>query len=282
MPYKYRGLDHVVVRVKDIEAASRDYEKVLGIPGVNVGELDPSGGFRNALFPMGSSGMLIELCQGLDATKQAGGAFIRAIERRGEGLHNVALAVDDIEGAFADFERRGTAIIPNARFRNFFLHPRVTHGVLFQILQPQRRIKSPSKGDVSYVRLHHVDIAVRDIVQAARDYESVLGVNPAIPIKDNKALGILEVFFIADGSGAVLGLYQPADTTRQAGAAFARFLEQHGEGVQCVALEVESVEQAHERAKGLNLPIVLSQHSRSFFLHPRATHGVLYQVMQAR
>ncbi len=288
MSFQYTELDHVVVRVRDIVQASQDYEKLLGTPGVEAGKADPSGGFRNTVFPLGNSGTVVELCQGIDATKQAGGAFVRALERRGEGLHNIALAVDNMDAAIENFNQRGISIIPNARFHNFFLHPRMTHGVLIQVLQRDgpafgRRfsdIEVNLEGTLNYARLHHIDIAVQDISQASRDYEELLGISGTT--SENAALGVLETHFPMGNVKGALGLYQPSDTTKQAGGAFARFLERAGEGVQCVALAVDNAEEALERSERLELPIIRSQHTHSFFLHPRATHGVLIQIMQER
>lgn len=131
----YRWLDHVVIVVRDIEQATRDYERLLGIPADDTGKDFPDRGFRHSLFRMGESRSLVELCQPTDTTKQAGGAMQKKLARSGEGVHNIALAVDDIDTALADARARGLDVIPSAHSRSFFLHPNSTHGVLIQIVE---------------------------------------------------------------------------------------------------------------------------------------------------
>lgn len=130
---RYTGLDHVVIVVRDVVQAARDYERLLGIPAREVGQEFPDRGFRHALFMLGDSGRFIELCEPTDDTKQAGAAMRRRLDQHGEGLQNIALAVDDVEAAAGEARGRGVAVIPSQHSPSFFLHPRTTHGVLIQI-----------------------------------------------------------------------------------------------------------------------------------------------------
>ncbi len=132
---QYRFLDHVVVRVRDIVQASQDYEKLLGIAPATVAKEVPGQGYLSTNFYLGDSGQMISLCQGIDATKQAGAAFMRSLEQLGEGLQNVAVAVDDMDAAIEGSKQRGVPILLSQHTHSFFLHPNQTHGVLIQIMQ---------------------------------------------------------------------------------------------------------------------------------------------------
>jgi catechol 2,3-dioxygenase-like lactoylglutathione lyase family enzyme len=126
---EYKWLDHVVIVVNDVRQATRDYERLLGI------EAEDDRGFRHAVFRLGASKRFLELCEPTDSSKQAGGAMRRRLDRLGEGIHTVAVAVDDVDAALRATRERGIDVIDSAHSRSFFLHPKLTHGVLLQILQ---------------------------------------------------------------------------------------------------------------------------------------------------
>jgi len=125
----HKRIDHIVVRVKDLDASIKDYTTKLGMH-VSKGPDDvPHLGLRRALLPMGDSGQVIELAEPLGE----GGARGRALEKHGEGLHLVALAVDDIAGAAAEMKANGANLIETGNMT--FIHPRDIHGVLYQLIE---------------------------------------------------------------------------------------------------------------------------------------------------
>ena len=132
---QYKWLDHVVIVVRDVMQAAKDYERLLGIPAEDAGREFPDRGYRHAVFTLGESKRFIQLCEPSDDTKQAGAAMRRKLDEHGEGLQNIALAVDDVDAAMEEAKRRGVDVIRSQHSRSFFLHPRMTHGVLIQILQ---------------------------------------------------------------------------------------------------------------------------------------------------
>ena len=84
----HKWIDHIVVRVKDLDESLENYESKLGLtPSVGPEEL-PSLGMRRAVIPLGDSGRFIELAEPLGE----GGAIGNSLEKRGEGVHLVALA----------------------------------------------------------------------------------------------------------------------------------------------------------------------------------------------
>lgn len=132
---QYKRLDHVVIVVNDVIQATRDYERLLGIPGTNVGRERADQGYRDTMFYLGDSGSFVELCEPTDDRLQAGAAMRRRLNQQGEGIQNIALAVDNVDEAIARAEAEGIQIIRSKHSHSFFLHPRSTHGPLIQILQ---------------------------------------------------------------------------------------------------------------------------------------------------
>lgn len=126
----FKGIDHIVIAVSSLEQAVKDYEERLGVkPTGEVGKARPELGLRNAYFYLGDSGRFIELAEPLGPETPLG----RTLQRRGEGIHLVALAVDDVAGATAQLKARGVQVIEAGR--QVFIHPKETHGVLYQLVE---------------------------------------------------------------------------------------------------------------------------------------------------
>jgi LAO/AO transport system kinase len=130
-------VDHIGVAVRDLAAAARFYERVLGL-SATAPESVPDDGVTAAFVPLGST--RIELLE--PAT--ADGPVARFIERRGEGIHHIAVAVPDLAGALAHAREAGYAPVDAAPRcgahgrRIAFLRPRQTHGVLIELVERSR------------------------------------------------------------------------------------------------------------------------------------------------
>ena len=92
-------LDHVGIAVSDAEAATAFYEDRFGLQVAHVEQV-ASQQVRAHFLPAGEC--LLEL---LEATAPAS-PIARFLDKRGPGLHHVALAVDDIRGALAELKAR--------------------------------------------------------------------------------------------------------------------------------------------------------------------------------
>lgn len=124
-----KWIDHVVVRVKDLEQATRDYETKFGLKASKGPEERPDLGMKRTILPWGDGGRFIELAEPIGEN----GAIARSLERHGEGLHLVALAVDDLAQATAEMKSRGTRLIEADGM--VFIHPGEGHGVLYQLIE---------------------------------------------------------------------------------------------------------------------------------------------------
>jgi methylmalonyl-CoA/ethylmalonyl-CoA epimerase len=128
-------IDHVGVAVSDLDAATALYERTLGMPMAHRERVE-SQGVEAALLDVGDGH--VELLQPLGADTAVG----KFIERRGEGLHHVAYAVDDIEATLERLRGAGLELIdeqPRVGIRGSrvaFLHPKATGNVLTEIVEP--------------------------------------------------------------------------------------------------------------------------------------------------
>ena len=125
-----KGVDHIVVRVKDIDEGIATYRDRLGMTLERTAESEAIG-IKQAFFPLADGGFL-EVVAPLGSETPVG----RALESRGEGIHTVALAVDDIEQTVKDLQKNGTKLIGADRpGGQVFIHPRSAHGVLVQLVE---------------------------------------------------------------------------------------------------------------------------------------------------
>jgi methylmalonyl-CoA/ethylmalonyl-CoA epimerase len=128
-------IDHVGVAVSDLDAATALYERTLGMPMAHRERVE-SQGVEAALLDVGDGH--VELLQPLGADTAVG----KFIERRGEGLHHVAYAVDDIEATLERLRGVGLELIdeqPRVGIRGSrvaFVHPKATGSVLTEIVEP--------------------------------------------------------------------------------------------------------------------------------------------------
>lgn len=127
-----RHIEHIGIAVKNLAQAIPFYERLLGVACYSTEEVADQK-VRTAFFKVGAT--KIEL---LESTA-ADGPIAKFIEKRGEGFHHIAYAVDDLEGALSELERSGVQLIDRAPRRGAeglmiaFLHPKSTHGVLTEL-----------------------------------------------------------------------------------------------------------------------------------------------------
>jgi methylmalonyl-CoA/ethylmalonyl-CoA epimerase len=117
----FKGVDHVVVRVSDLEAAIEGYSKMLNMTPErkHSDELKADQAFYHF-----DNGTFLELICPTDESSPIAGP----LEKRGEGIHTVAFAVDDAKETVADLDGKGIRTIGGA-----FVHPAAANGVLVQL-----------------------------------------------------------------------------------------------------------------------------------------------------
>ncbi|MFD1436693.1 methylmalonyl-CoA epimerase [Kroppenstedtia eburnea] len=128
-------IDHVGIAVKSLETAVPLYRDILGLPFLGEETVD-SEQVRVAFFRLGE--VKVEL---LEPTSPES-PIARFIEKRGEGIHHIALSVKEIEGELEGLAAAGIRLIderpkPGANGTQVaFLHPKSTLGVLYELCQP--------------------------------------------------------------------------------------------------------------------------------------------------
>jgi len=127
-------IDHIGVAVKSLDERLALYRDVLGLAGIHVEDV-PTENARVGFVPIGESE--IEL---LESTT-SDGVLARFIDKRGEGIHHLALRVDDCAATLAKLREAGVRTIdetprPGARGTSVgFIHPSATGGVLLELVE---------------------------------------------------------------------------------------------------------------------------------------------------
>ena len=128
-------LDHVSIATRRIASLVPLIRDVLGARFL-MGATESGQGFRWAQFQFAGGGVL-ELIEPLDEK----GSVQDFLERRGEGLHHITLRVRDIAARTRELEALGyqpfRAKLDNPVWKEVFLHPRETHGVLIQLAESE-------------------------------------------------------------------------------------------------------------------------------------------------
>jgi methylmalonyl-CoA/ethylmalonyl-CoA epimerase len=129
-----RSIHHIAIAVRDLDAALDFYRDALGLELAERREV-PEEGVEIAFLPAGEGE--VELIRPLGEE----GSVAYFLEKRGEGLHHVCLAVDDIDAAMERLRTAGAQVLSdeprvNAHgTRYVFVHPKSAHGVLLELYE---------------------------------------------------------------------------------------------------------------------------------------------------
>jgi len=135
--------DHIVIVVKDIEEGIRNWRDGLGLSlSHTVDQADAD--IRQAFFSL-QDGTFIELIAPAHDDSPVAGI----VASRGEGVHVVALTVDDLDVTIETLQERGVKLI-GVGTPQVFIHPKSANGVMIQLWPKDRahRWKASPNGAV--------------------------------------------------------------------------------------------------------------------------------------
>ena len=127
-------IEHIGIAVKSLDEAIPFYEKMLGSKCYSIEEVKDQK-VKTAFFKIGQT--KIELLESTDPEGPIG----KHIEKRGEGIHHIVYAVEDIEAHMKEAEENGIRLIDQQPRKGAegldiaFLHPKSTFGVLTEFCE---------------------------------------------------------------------------------------------------------------------------------------------------
>ena len=131
---KISHIEHIGIAVNSLDEAIPFYEEVLGLKCYAVEEVQDQK-VKTAFFMAGQT--KIELLESTDPQ----GTIARFIEKRGEGIHHIAFAVENIEEKLRHAADEGVRLIDTHPRKGAegldiaFLHPASAHGVLIELCE---------------------------------------------------------------------------------------------------------------------------------------------------
>jgi methylmalonyl-CoA/ethylmalonyl-CoA epimerase len=131
-------IDHIGIAVSSLDEALATYKRLWQLEPDHIerGETDR---VTEAMLPIG--GAHLQLLEPTDDES----TVAKFIERRGEGLHHIAVRVPDIEAALDRLRSEGAELIDEqpriggGGHRVAFVHPKTTHGILIELVEASDR-----------------------------------------------------------------------------------------------------------------------------------------------
>ena len=197
------GLDHVAIAVRDFEAATDGYRRLLG----REPELEPRDGANRAWFHLANMALEIIAPHG---EGPAGDRVSAHLDFAGEGLWIAAFQVDDVAAAGRLLSRRGLAIEPFASVA------RVKAAGLDFVLTPGRIGAAPSPAigaeDAAVPSLDHIVVHTSNPDRALGLYGAKFGLDLRLD-RANEQWGARQLFFRCGGTVFEVGASLKAPVT---------------------------------------------------------------------
>ena len=129
-----KKIEHIGIAVKDLEKSNELFTRLLGKSHYKIEEVGNEG-VRTSFFDIGTN--KIELLEGTNENSP----ISKFIAKKGEGIHHIAFAVDDILSEVKHLKKEGFIVLNETPKKGadqklvVFLHPKSTNGVLIELCQ---------------------------------------------------------------------------------------------------------------------------------------------------
>ncbi len=122
----FSGVHHVVVRVKDFDEGLKTWRDKFGLTLDRTDESEALG-IKQAFFNLDNGGFIEVVAPTSDDS-----AVGKAVASRGEGIHTIAMEVDDLDATVQHLEANGVQLI-GVGSPQVFIHPKSANGLLVQL-----------------------------------------------------------------------------------------------------------------------------------------------------
>jgi len=129
-----KKIDHIGIAVKDIDATAKFYKEMLGLEFLGIEEVADQK-VKVAFFEIGETH--IELV----CPTSSESAVAKHLEKKGEGIHHICYATDDIVAELARLKEQGARLVDEKPrlgahgAKIAFIHPKTSKGVLTELSQ---------------------------------------------------------------------------------------------------------------------------------------------------
>ena len=129
-----KKIEHVGIAVKDLNKSNSLFKKLLGEPSYKTETVETEA-VTTSFFKLGNQ--KIELFQAMTSNSSVS----KFLNKKGEGMHHLALHVEDIHKEIQRLEKEGFSFVSKTPTKGadnkmiVFLHPKTTNGVLIELCQ---------------------------------------------------------------------------------------------------------------------------------------------------
>jgi catechol 2,3-dioxygenase-like lactoylglutathione lyase family enzyme len=228
------GMPRIAIAVRDLDKAAGVFRDGFGMPVSESPATVQALGVRIAMCTPDTGSNIELMCPAVPEAPLSQ-SLQKFLDRRGEGLFALMLEAPDPNAEADVLAERGLDVMPlmpGAGGRD--VHPRSTHGVLIRVY-PTRPPRATGPAPVTGIV--RVIVAVNDFDDATRVYRDRFAMQLE-PASRDVERGVCTAS-CRPGTGGVIEIVSPIDTSRAFGCGIAGFLERLGEGMYALVLQTD-------------------------------------------
>lgn len=251
-------LQHIGLAVEDFQATCGKFERMFGMKARDFRDDQGKGMQYDARILLGNECWL-HVVQNWNPESRVH----QFLEEHGEGIEHIALETNDIEADVQHLHDIGVPIYKDKIFDandgyEAFVYPENAIGFTVELIQPHETswtypedVHGASVSDkMGIIRLQHVGVGVRDLDAACERFQRLFGL-PAQDFRDDQGGGQQYDTRIPFGNDCWLHLVQNWNSESRV----YQFLEEHGQTLEHIALETETIEEDVEHLRRVGVPL---------------------------
>jgi methylmalonyl-CoA epimerase len=222
-------------------------------------------------------------------SSQPGSHVNQFIQARGPGLERAAFLTDDIEAAFALARQGGVPLSDDALAdtptgRRFVVPAEYVHGVTVELIEPSAgawEFNAPANIN-GVLGLQHIGVAVRDLEAACDAFETMFDLK-ASALRTDQHGGEQKDIMIEPGNDR---LWLHVTESWGENARVRQFLDEKGEGLEHICVEVDDIRDAVVRVTDAGVPLfnhkIYTNRPDGFeaFVYPEHSTGVTVELIE--
>jgi catechol 2,3-dioxygenase-like lactoylglutathione lyase family enzyme len=275
---------YVGFAVESVDCTRRTFRRLFGLPGEPMAAdpfFETDKGARIA-FPNDCWLYLME-------SRQPDSSIYQFLEKRGPGLERVAFLTDEIEGDL-DRVRKGGVMLSNDAVadtpsgRRFVVAPEYVGGITVELVQPNAGYwEHCAPSNISGVLgLQHIGVAARDLEATCDSFARMFDLHPH-NLRTDQHDGDQKDMMIEPGNDR---LWLHVTESWGENARVRQFLDEKGEGLEHLCIEVDDIREAVKRVTDAGTPVfdnkIFTNRPDGFeaFVYPEHTDGVTVELIE--
>ena len=279
------NLHHIGLVVHDLNKACETYDNLFGLKAQDYRN-DQGKGFQLDARIMIPNGCWLHLVQNWNPESRVN----QFLQKHGECLEHIALETNDIEADVNHLRKIGVPLYQDTIFNaadgfEAFVYPEDAIGFTVELIQPHETSMKFKKEDCTnenVLGIQHIGVAVKNVKAACERFEKLFGLQ-ADGLRLDQHYGTQKDMMIETGNDRMwLHLVETEDPENRV----YQFMQQHGEGLEHLSIEVGDIREAVNRVKkaGVSLyqhKIYLDrQDGFEAFVYPEDNHGVTVELIE--